>query len=704
MVQFIREQTRHYAADQTSAIRTGQMAQTVSDWNTAIKGAANAYSAFQKGVLAREKELETADKNIIATEFGKTAHNATINELDKLAEKHGVGTEAFKKEAYALADRNYAPQIEKMQTEKYKVEMESRLRDTKDVIDTYKNTRRAKAIEGTKAEQAANNLAKGFGEEAYQQGARQEYSDIRGVDDYVKFASKKTGLDKEDVKAAVEKDIAIGRMLGVIDNDIITAASALGDEEILRDHFTDMVNSDPKLSELGDTKKEKAIQKLIDDETLKSASDEHLRSVLGEAYIDSITKSYTKDLSEQKVALQKELSVTNPKSQKAKDLREKLDTVKGKIEAVEEGEILDVARKELRDTLLPIEKQRYAEYKQQIKVDRYNNSVSTWANALDPDPLTAQKAKWEIWASENGLMDERQNTKIGEWESKNMSKANPLMSPITDEVNVEQLASDYQQYIKNSETVKPQLHETYEGTMAMHDALQDLWNTPDLTPIQAVALGYKAINAMYEAPITEDQRQTFNNLVVRAIQDRGFGDMANAVLENGNRYYPDTNWMSNAFSKEGVLRSALGFTPSLIEESGLPSGGVRRTDVDNVKKMMDARTQKAINSAMHSMVEVASLPKEQQAVAFQQISDALVQEKKNIFDEAMMNYGIDLKYLDNELNTKGKAYTRIGFAIKEYKGRDSNGMPLFADAGIKDQVAEANKILQILTGINKKGE
>jgi hypothetical protein len=703
MVQFIREQTRQYSADKSAAISRAQDAQTVGDVGQVVQ---NVGKLALSGIQQYRKGLEQADADIIATQYGKTAHNATIGELDKLATQYGVGTDKFKEEAYALAERNYAPQIEGMSTERYKTEMEARLRDTKDYIDTYKNSRRAQTIEGAKAQVAADSLLTDFGDEAYQQGARQEYSNIRGVDEYVKYASKKTGLDESDIKASVERDIAMSRMLGVIDNDIVSAASALEDKEVLQDYFTSVVERDPKYANLSDKKKREVIEKLTEDETRKEASNEHLREVLGSKYLDSLEKQYTKGLSEEKVRLQRELSLANPKSKKAEDLKAKLEEVKGKIDSIDEKDVLDIARQELKggygtnSGLNSMLKQRYAEFKQQMKVDAYNNAVSVWADALNPDPLVAQKAKWEIWASENGLI-EKNSTKIGEWEN----KYNNLMTPIKDEVNVDDLAKDYQKFITNSETVKPQLHENYVGTMAMHDALQDLWNTPDLTPIQAVALGYKAINKMYEAPITEDQRQTFNNLVMRAIQDKGFGDLAKAVLENSDRYYPDTNWMENAFAKEGfVLTNTVGFVPSTLKETGMPEGGVRRTDVSKVKEFIDSKTQQAINDAMHQMVEVSYLPKEQQAPALQQISNELVAKKKNIFDDAMMNYGIDLNALDEQLDTKGKAYARIGFVLKEYKGRDDKGLPLFEDIEAEEQAVQADKILDLLLGRYNIGE
>ena len=716
MVQILREQTRQYAADKSSAIRTEQIAQNIGEWQDTISGAAKVYDAVKKDFIdTPRKEAEEADKNIIATQYGKTAHNETIGQLDTLADKYGADSERFKEEAYALADKNYAPQIEGMTSEKYKLEMQSKLRDTKDYIDTYKNTQRAKSIQERKAQISAERLVKDFGKEAYEQGARQEYSDINGVDDYVKYVTKKTGAPEEVVRAGVEREIGTSRMLGVIDNDIVTAASALDDEEVLKDYFTNVVNNDPQYDRYSDSEKQKVIQGLIDDETRKETSDENLRSALGEDYLSALEDYYTKDLNEEKVRLKRELSLVNSKSQRASDLKKKIDKIDSQLAEVDEREILDLARKEMKGGyngnpgLGSVLKQRYAEFKQEMKVDRYNNSVYTLTDAMNPNPLIAQQAQWKIWAAENNLID-KNSTELGEWENKSSSKYNPLMSPIKDEVNVDELASDYRQYIKNSETVKTQLHTTYEGTLAMSDALQDLLNRPDLTPIQAVALGYKAINTMEEAPITEDQRQTFRNLVVRAIQDRGFGDMAKSVLENSNRYYPDTNWMENTFPNLlGNAADRLTFELSGVhlpshEVSGMPEGGVRRTDISNVKKMMDARTQEAINTALHQMVNVAYLPKEQQMAAFQQISDDLVTAKKDIFDEAMMNYGIDLKYLDNELNTKGRAYARIGFVVKEYKGRDSEGLPLFEDYMSPDQAAAGKKILDLLLGLGNEGE
>ena len=132
MVQFIREKTRQYAADQSGAIETGQLAQNVGEWNDVIQKTGNlAISAVKQKMRDEEQQRklqEEADKKIIATQYGKTAHNETMNKLDDLATRYGVDSDKFKQEAYALAERNYAPQIEGMTTEKYKTEMEARYR------------------------------------------------------------------------------------------------------------------------------------------------------------------------------------------------------------------------------------------------------------------------------------------------------------------------------------------------------------------------------------------------------------------------------------------------------------------------------------------------------------------------------------------------------------------------------------------------
>lgn len=719
MVQLLREKTHSVIADQTGAIATSQMASNVKEWNSVIQGVGNIVGDviankekldFQKQQEAEknalkeqreqdklssdwQKNAEQADLDFINTEIGQ---QATISANDLITKEVEAGkldphSEEGRKRINEIFENEYSKVSKErpMQTEYGYTKLAEMQRKGADKAMTasYK-TYEKKTKE--KAQLASKNITKDFGKEAYKQGTLQDYQDIDGVKDYAKYVSKKTGVPVDEVETAISRDIAQGRLLGVADTDVITAASALGDEEVLRDHFRSLVNQDPETSQLSDKKKDEIVEKMLADPNRKEVSDADLRAIVGDKYFDSVVKLNTEDLERQKVALQRELSHVPPKSEQAKKLQEKLDEIKGKLEAADDTGAYERVRGDLKTVLQDVVKKRYGELKLQKKDEDYYHTMNTFVNAMSPDLEQATQARWDIWANEN-LGITKNQTSMGEWEMQTQSKEKPQMSmldPFKEEIDVDHFASAYQEFLDNASTVRQDLHDTYEATLAMHDSLQNLLNGTYDTPIEAVAAAYDAINTMHNTPgLTQEQQEKFETLVYKATQDKGFGDMVSDVLNSADRYYPDTTWMSNSLApmlprsaqKAYYGDEATQDRASYKKVLGVPAGGVARTDVTNVQRMMNSETQNAIKAAMNLMIEASTLPEDQKRAAFTKIGEGLVNEKKRIYNKAIAEYGIDLNYLDEQLATRGQAYTQIGFRLKEYKGRLDDGTPIFED-------------------------
>ena len=119
MVEILRAGTRNYVADQSAAIRQQQVAKNIGEWSDVVKGAANIYSAFEKGAEAREAERAKADEQIINTQIsGKPETELLAWNAKQIEAGIDPNTEEYTKSLYAKRDELYAPYMEQMTSEK----------------------------------------------------------------------------------------------------------------------------------------------------------------------------------------------------------------------------------------------------------------------------------------------------------------------------------------------------------------------------------------------------------------------------------------------------------------------------------------------------------------------------------------------------------------------------------------------------------
>lgn len=726
MVDFIREKTRQYAADQSGAIRQGQLAQNVSEWNSVTQKAGNLAIEVGKQML-RDKQNKTklqeeADKNIIATQYGKTADELTRRDLPSLAAKYGVGSEAFTKAAYDLADKNYSAERDAMQTEKGRLLVDTRARATKDYIDRFVTSSMAKQIEHSKAETALKNVSDQISKDAFNQGIFQDYGDIQNKDEYKKYIMVSKGLSEEEANSLVESQILDGRLRGFMHSDPVGFAKMMGREDIVKEAYLIqhpeakdlLVDKDGlKLKEEDNLGKyvmltggavtgSSALLSLSQDVDRakyvdimdKSESNEKLKTIIGDTVFTEAKQAYTDSLNAQKTQFEKELQTLDARSPLARQLKDKIKDLDKKIENSDEGEALDMVRgvlrsKEDEDKLKIYDTELdkvWNEQKLSMKQDAYDGTVYTLAAGLSTDVDTARRAQTEIWLAQQGLIPMT-------------SIESEMKSDLNGEVDPKEMYDSFRSFVTNPK-VSMQLLDTYEGTMKTHDLLQKLFE-PNLTPMQKVKVAYDVMNEAARSPITDSQLKTTQSLVEKILQDETFGDVVSSVLND-----TDKAWFDESFVGDFVAETSGAFMPQLLFEThdearkALPEGRDYRTTKDSVQRMIQSEGQKVLNSVMHGLVESYQLPEEQRMGAIQELQNYIVNSKKRIYNKAMKEYGIDLNYLDNELKTRGQAYAQVNGILREYKGRDSEQRAIWSIP--KRDPLEKSQLARLLESISSK--
>ena len=733
MVQILREGMRNYQADESGAIRTGQLAQNVQEWGgVAAKGANLAMavgkqrlsdalaSAGRENAVAAElqRQAETADTNIINTQIGQQAN---IRAQDMVAKQIQAGkldpySTAGQAEINRLYADAYKSDLEKMTTEKGRLALQEMSRKGADrglivsrsLYDDYKKEL---------ARNAAVMSADSLGQQGYEQGVAQSFEPVEGRDEYVEYVSKKTGAPESDVKKAVDAQIALSRLMGMAEADPVATAELLGYEPItsdvddsVRGKVKAIVLQNPSFARLSEDEQEKQIDAMIAVAEPKATAQEKvdkMREIYGDDVVDSVGDFVQQTLEQELARKKAQLKVANPKSQEASVLKQSIKDLEHKIgEGDYVADAYDVMRNdtEVQKTVVPIMEKSYQEMKLAQRQTEYNDTVRLFQAGLSPDVKQATEARYKIWEIQN-LGKPQNQSFVEEGRFKNASPVKPQMSyentplaSLADEVNVNDFMSKYGEYMDNSTKVKAQMFPTYEGTMAMNDKLQELTNMrTGLHPAQYLEKVVDAQIAMQKAPTTQAQNDAFQTILFKTFEDKVFGDEVNAVLNNADRFYPDTTWFDNAFASINDVntggRVPTRERPAYQKALGLPEGGIARTDKDAVRKYLLSQNQQAYQNALMQFAQVANMPAEQRTEAIKQIGADLLKEKQDAYNTAVADYGIDLRYLDDQLNTKGNAFTQIGGRTVAYKGRRDDGTPIFERLGAKDQIRnEINKL------------
>lgn len=651
MVQILREQTRQYAADKTEAIETAQMAQSMGDWASTVKSAASIGKSVEKEI---HKNRVNADQNIINAQIGQQAGLLADRDIQKevVAGTLNPDTEEGRKRIDEIVASHYEKYKGLGKTTEYenaltKMQRSSSDKGLKNAFATYDKIQKANA------RVSAEKISKGFGEEAYKQGLTGQNQEIEGVDQYIKFVASDKGIPEEQARVLVEGEMTMAKLRGIIDSDPVLAAQMLGDEEIIKDahliqHPEDI---DKKDLQIDNTK-----------------GSEELKNILGENYFNAVKDAQTSLLTAQKKGYEIELKKVPANSPVAKKYKEKIEGINEQLENPDDSAALGLVRSDFlsynNQELHRALKESYARFKQDVKVDSYDNTWKLYSTALDTDVESAKRAQTEIWLAQNDLIP---MTPI----------ESQMMSDFNGEVDKKEMIDSYHEFLENSTKVKPELHETYEATMGIHDLVQEMFE-PDLTPMQLVKKGYDVLNKAAHTNCTDGQLKNVQSLVAKIIQDKGFGDLASSVMNSVDRAWFDESFVGDfAEQNSSSLVPQFLWTSNKADKMALPKGSEYRTTKDAVQRMVQSEGQKVTNYVMKGLIDSYNLPEAERTQKIQELQNYVVDAKRSIYNKAMKNYGIDLNYLDNELRVRGRAYVNVNGILREYKGRDSEQRALW---------------------------
>lgn len=671
MVQILRDQMRDYQADVSGAIRTGQVAQNVGEWNQVTQSAFKIGEAAVKQRISDimvkqaqeagvqnelQKRAEQADTNIINTQIGQQANIAAQRLVQKQLET-GIDPNSarFKQFVEDTYSQQYAPYMEKMASEKGRLDLQEMLRKGADKsleasYRWYDSEKQVKAREASAALQNARDWeAKTFGRmndiEGYKEGAD------KAKDVVVKHMVSQ-GVPEDQAKTIVSTRHGMSYIAGLVEGNPLEAAALLGADEEARDSVAKMIHEQNPV--WNKEYIQKAVKEIYD--AKKEASNQQLDDIFGADTISAMADARKKDL-EQK------LQNAAKGSQYYKD-------TKAEIERLDKGGFYDDLREDLRSTFGGMIDKSVETAILENEKSKYFDGVDGLTDTMNPDEK-------QMFLAIKNIKSNRDFRKFKE--------------TFGDEIDEMRLKREFDKYAENSTKVKQDKYGDIKGTREMKKALLDVLADDGSTPAQRVFKAFVAQNKAYEAPITETERKNFNTVIYHAVKDKSFADVVEKTFSAPDTYYTDLGWLASFQANNGSLSKTL------------PSGSFK------AGRAIDAQTKQLYDNAFASVAAAATLPPEQRQEVMRNIEQALIDGKKKIYDNVVAGYGINLAQLDEQLKTRGQAKTVIGGIEQIYTGRDGNGnptfeMPAFGIKGNEAREALLRRIGLLKTTSTKKAE
>ena len=237
----------------------------------------------------------------------------------------------------------------------------------------------------------------------------------------------------------------------------------------------------------------------------------------------------------------------------------------------------------------------------------------------------------------------------------------------------------YQDYLDEDRKVLENTDVTFQGTDALAAAVNKALQPGEKPDVERIADMYEALTELHKTPgITQGEFEHVENILHAGMIDSVFGKMSAGILQSKDRYFPDTNWLTNIFNPVKVSHNVS------KDVLGLPAT-TRDADIDSVQKYLDSNAIRITDTAVAMLSQAATLPTtEARQSAVRDVENYIAKEKQSCYDYAMKTYGIDLAKLREEKQKTGRAFTQIGWRVKEYLGDDPDGKPLFQNATSKE--------------------
>lgn len=651
MVEILRDQMRKYDSDQSGAIRMGQLAQNVGEWNSVIQKVGNMVESYQKEKIA-------ADETMINTEIGETGKTQLMEWNAKQIEA-GVdpSSDAYKEKLYAERDRIYQPLIDKMGTQKGRETMQKQALDVGEKIrqanigKIAQNRKRAQA-QGAyiRAQNQIKTDAQEFGKLGDWEGFQEATKPAR--DAMLKYAKAQGG---ESAKANAELNMDLSNMLnflgGMAQEDPETVLTMLDDKDSLKSIVYEQLDKqNPGMSV---AEKEKEFQRLYDKVGQKASADEQLSAIMPDSVRDAFVKHYQTAKQQEQRDLRERLKTLPKGSRARKDVEEQIKATQEQIDDPDAG-ALELLRGTLNRSPIRDQARKQLELNRlaQKKADE-DNFVSMHVAAISPDSMTRFEARSNL-----ALVPMAKKRMDAFWNS--------------DKITPQGFQDIYNDYLEEDKKVLENTEVTFKGTEALATAVNKALQSGEKPAVERTADMFAALTELHKTPgLTQGEFEHTENILHAGMVDQVFGDMVSKVLKNPNRYFPDTTWLTNIMNPMKVG------TNVSKDTLGLPAT-TRDTDVDRVKSYLESNAIRITDTAVAMLSQASQLPTTQaRQAAVQEVENYIAKEKQSCYDYAMKTFGIDLAKLRAEKQKTGRAFTQIGWRVKEYLGDDPDGNPLF---------------------------
>lgn len=622
MVQILKPQMRNYQADQTEAIRQQQITQNISEVSDLVAGVANVYNAFQEGAEAKQKQAEEAEMKVINTEIGSKAANEVLRLNVTNVQEKGID----------VSTPEYQAAFEQEATKIYQP-----------YIDSVK-TEKGKEFLQTQLRQTVDSINRSnidtigkFQKSAQAQQAAQDLSESMQTD-AVEFG--KLG----DWDAFVEESEASSTAL-------VDYMESQGTPRELAEAQVDYKKAENYLLGLAMSNPEEALGLIY----VQDRGGE-LAQLSGSAY-DVAQTAYIKDLEAQKQQLVEEQKQYKKDTPNYRSYDKKIAEIDEQISAPEK-QVEKIVRAQLAKKIVPVAQEALKKQEAEQQKNAHEGVMGLYTTTLSPDIRESTNAGVEI----DSLDKETVFKQLGVRDLKQYNKLN----------------SAYDVFKKSQEDINnraPKFNTTFKATDTAVQKLKKLFTADDRTDVEVLEDAFLFLADAGNMEVSDSQYDTIKNVVYAGVRDKVWGSEIANVINNSDRYYPDLGFMETYWADDA-------------KDGGLVSGykNMSKTSKDKVKQFMNVELEKMYSNSLYMIDQALRLPENERRGAFDKITNYIVDEKKRIFGQAVADYGINLDVLRKERDTKGYAYTRIGFRTVEYKGDLDNGTPIFEDVDDKSEI------------------
>lgn len=680
MVEFIREKTRQYAADQSGAIRQGQLAQNVSEWNSVTQKAGNLAIDVGKQMLQDKKNKirlqEEADEQMINTQIGSRAETELLKWNTAQIEA-GVNpdTDEYTQKLYAKRDELYKPFVDQMTSEKGRATLEKQGLDTVEKIRRANIGKIASNRKKAQAQGAFFDVFKSLSDEAREYGRIGDWEGFNEAtaEDQKAVAKYAEAHGLEDAEFVFSMKNVENWLLGRAETEPEEVIGFFQDKDTLKQElFDDLAKKDPSFANIS----EKAKDKIFEDWYKDKGYEGRLAEMLPEKQKTILSREYIKAKKTEQENIRQKMRGVDKDSKAYKAYENRIEEIQKDIDNPEQA-VVDILSADVKKAILPIAKEQVKQNKLRAEKLAEDNAKGFYTMVLNPDKSVSLEAQMA------GALGDLPSVE------------NLFQHSVSDE----EMKKVYDAYAEAKTDVLTRQHATFEATRSVSDKVYDFLQNSSDNDIVLMKDGLELLTEMHKGDLTQDQWQDLNNIMYGVFQDRAFGDMVSSVLEDNNRYFPDMPM---------ALYGSQDLVPAQnISDIGLPSTNLSTLDIDAVRNYMDKESVRISKDAMAMLGKAAQLPTlEARADAVNEVSNYVATEKKKVYDNAMKTYGLDLAKLRENKRNFGQAFTQLASrVVVEYMGDDPySGKPLFRQLDNYKEISDARK--RILDGLeaSKKGK